>query len=261
MKDELEMIAAATPLQPLVDAIVGARRSGALARRDAQLERADRRVGYATQQAVVAALGESVAGWKVGMLADGTPMAAPMLAGDICPSGATWKLPPHGALVVEVEVALRLARDLPARPGKPYTRDEVAAAVGEVLVGIELLASRFAGDGFPPFPLHLADNLGNAGYVIGEATRDFASLDLARLRCRHALDGTQAHDAIGGHPQGDPWLPVLACLNEGLLPLGGFRAGQVITTGSLIKPARIDAPVRLDATLDGIGRVELTLQR
>lgn len=255
------MSSPATPMQPLVDAIVGARRSGACARCDAQLESPDRRVGYATQQAVAAALGESVAGWKVGMLADGTPMAAPMFAGDIRASGATWKLPPYGALVVEVEVALRLARDLPVRPGKLYARGEVAAAVGEVLVGVELLASRFAGDGFPPFPLHLADNLGNAGYVVGEATRDFAALDLARLRCRYALDGMQAHDAVGGHPQGDPWLPVLACLNEGLLPLGGFRAGQVITTGSLIKPARVDAPVRVSATLDGVGSVALTLQR
>ncbi|MEP7063734.1 MAG: hydratase [Betaproteobacteria bacterium] len=255
------MNAAAKPLQPLVDAIVGARRTRAQAPREAQLEPAERRIGYATQQAVATALGESVAGWKVGMLADGTPMAAPMFTGDIRPSGATWKLPAHGVLVVEVEVALRLARDLPVRAGNAYTRDEVAAAVGEVLIGIELLASRFAGDGFPPFPLHLADNLGNAGYVIGEATRDFASLDLARLRCRYALDGVQVHDAMGGHPQGDPWLPVLACLNEGLMPLGGFRAGQVVTTGSLIKPARLDAPTQVTATIDDVGSVALTLQR
>ena len=251
----------ALPSQPLVDAIVMARRTHPPAPASAGLVPADRRVAYATQQAVAEALRMQVAGWKVGMLPDGTPMAAPMFASDVRASGATWKLPAGGALVIEVEVALRLAADLPVRPGKPYTREEVKAAVGAVLVGVELLKSRFAGDGFPAFALHLADNLGNAGYVTGGATRDVAAHDLANLHCRYALNGTEMHNAAGGHPQNDPWLPVLACLNEGMLGLGGFRAGQVITTGSLIKPAPLDAPAKLTATLDGIGDIEVSFVR
>ncbi len=258
---KVESTSQALPLQPLVDAIVAARRTGTPARYRAQLAPADRRIGYATQHAVAAALGASVAGWKVGMLADGTPMAAPMFTGDVRASATAWKLPVDDALVVEVEVALRLARDLPARPRKPYARDEIALAVSEVLIGVELLRSRFAGDGFPAFPVHLADNLGNAGYVVGGATRDFASLDLAQLRCRYALGGVAVHDAVGGHPQNDPWVPVIACLNEGMMGLGGFRAGQVITTGSLIKPARVNASTKLTATLDGVGSVAVTFLR
>jgi 2-keto-4-pentenoate hydratase len=245
--------------RPLVDALVAARRTGVRAR--AQLEPIDRLSAYATQQAVAAALGASVNGWKVGMLADGTPTVAPMFAGDMRASGARWELPAQGALVIEVEVAMRLGADLPVRPGKAYSRADVMAAVAEVLVGVELLQSRFAGDAFPPLPLHLADNLGNAGYVSGGATPDFASRDLAQLRCRYTLDGVETHDAVGGHPQSDPWLPLIASLNEGIMGLGGFRAGQVITTGSLTKPAQMRAPAKLVATLDGIGAVEVNFVR
>jgi 2-keto-4-pentenoate hydratase len=249
--------------QHLVDAILAARAGGARASRTATPAPApaDRGGAYATQAAVARALRATAGGFKVGMLADGTPMSAPLFAGDIRASGATWTLPPAGALIVEVELAFRLARDLPARASRAYTRDEVANAVDAVLIGVEILRSRFDGDGFPPFALHLADNLGNAGYVIGESTRDFAPRDLARLRCRCALDGVGRHDAIGGHPQDDPWRPLIACLDEGAMALGGLRAGQVITTGTLLPPIVVDRPLQLHASLEGIGGVDVTFAR
>ncbi|MEO6928688.1 MAG: hypothetical protein ABI190_05925 [Casimicrobiaceae bacterium] len=245
----------------LPELLVRARNSGSPARLDEALLPADHAAAYAAQRAVTAALHDDVGGWKVGMLPDGTPTIAPMYARDIRGSGAQWKLPPSRALVVEVEVAMRVARDLPARPGKPYARDEVAAAMSEVLVGLELLQSRFAGDGFPPFLVNLADNLGNAGYITGGALRDFAALDLARLRCSYALDGVERHAAVGGHPQDDPWMPLLACLNAGLMGASGYRAGQIVTTGTLVPPLRVDAPSRLTATLQGIGEVAVDFVR
>ena len=45
--------------------------------------------------------------------------------------------------------------------------------------GSKFCRSRFDGDGFPPFALHLADNLGNAGYVVGGVD---ARLRVARSR-------------------------------------------------------------------------------
>jgi 2-keto-4-pentenoate hydratase len=246
---------------PLARVIVDARRSGTRASRDGAPAPTDRLAAYATQQVVAHALDARVAGWKVGMLPDGTPTAAPMFAADVVGNGARWTLPADAALLVEIEVALKLARDLPARPGRAYSRDEVAAAVDSVLVGVEVLQTRFAGDGFPPFLIHVADNLGNGGYVVGDATRDFAALDLSRLRCRYAIDGVERHDAVGGHPQDDPWKPVLANLDEGALPLGGYRAGQVVTTGTLVPPVTIDRPQRLTATLDGIGVVDVAFVR
>ena len=255
------MNARTSPLAPLVDAIVAARCSATPARADAALVPASHVVAYATQQAVTDALGLIIGGWKVGMLTDGTPTSAPMYAHDILASGASWRLPASGTLVVEIELAMRMSHDLPARPGRAYTRDEVAAAIGEVLVGIELLKSRFEGDAFPAPAVHLADNLGNLGYITGGATHNFATLDLARLMCRYALDGVEAHAAIGGHPQDDPWRPLLACLYAGTLGASGLRAGQLVTTGTLVIPFRISEPVRLTAALDGIGSVSVDFVR
>ncbi len=221
---------------------------------------ADLAAAYAAQARLGESLGAKVGGWKVGIRPDGTPMAAPIYADLVKESGATWTLPASGPLVVEVELAFRLDDDLPPRP-EPWMRDEIVDAVGEVLVGIELIHWRFEGCEPPPFLPFLADNLGNAGYVVGEATRDFRALDLARRRCRVSIDADLAHDAIGGHPQDDPWVPLLACLDQGLMGLGGFRAGQFITTGSLIAPLR---PVRrtvVRAELAGIGSVAATFER
>ena len=156
--------------------------------------------------------------------------------------------------------APRLADDLPART-RPYTRDEIAGAVGEVLVGIELIHSHISGIDEPPFLLNLADNLGNDGYVLGDAVRNFRALDLARLRCRMTIDGTGAHDKVGGHPQNDPYAPLIACLGQGLIGLGGFRAGQIVTTGSLIAPLRPTKKMAIHAELGGIGAVAVTIGR
>jgi 2-keto-4-pentenoate hydratase len=213
---------------------------------------------YATQSHVAEALHADVSGWKVGIRPDGTPMTAPIFAAVMKTSGATWLMPPAGQLAVEIELALRLADDLPART-RPYTRDEVAGAVSEVLIGVELLHSRIAGNDDPPFFLVLADNLGNAGYVIGDALRNFRALDLARLRCRMTVDGLLVHDKVGGHPQDDPYAPLIACLGQGMMGLGGFRAGQIITTGSLITPLRPTRRMAIHADLEGIGAVAVTI--
>jgi 2-keto-4-pentenoate hydratase len=242
----------------LVAQLVAAQHGGHLVAYSDVLAPHDLVAAYATQAHVAVTLDAAVGGWKVGIRPDGTPMTAPMYADRIKTSGATWLLPKAGQLIVEIELALRLGDDLPVRT-KPYTRDEIADAVSEVLVGVELIHSRFAGGEFPPFPTFLADNLGNAGYVLGDALRNFRTLDLAKLRCRMTIDGTLVHDKVGGHPQDDPYAPVIACLAQGMMGLGGFRAGQILTTGSLITPLRPTKRSAIHAELADVGAVEVTV--
>ena len=213
----------------------------------------------AVQVQTVQALGGKVGGWKVGFGADGKVMAAPMLAGAIVTSGAKWPLVAQGPLIAEVEIALRLKHDLPARPAKPYDRNEIIAATGEVLAGIEFIQSRLAENTAAPFPMWLADRLGNAGYICGAERADFKNLDLGALRCQLWADGKLVHDKVGGHPQGDPLAPVVAWANRQNESLGGMKAGQVITTGSLIVPLLCPAPVRLVAEIAGLGQVTVTV--
>ena len=245
---------------PLVAHLVAAHHTGHLVPYADALVPHDTVAAYATQAHVAETLAAEVSGWKVGIRPDGAPMVAPIYSHFVKSSGAAWLLPPIGQLIVEVELALRLGDDLPART-RPATRAEVAGAVNEVLIGVELSHSRIAGNEDPPFFIVLADNLGNAGYVIGDALRNFRLLDLARLRCRMTIDGAGVHDKVGGHPQDDPYAPLIACIGQGMMGLGGFRAGQIITTGSLITPMRPTKRMAIHAELEGIGAVEVTVGR
>jgi 2-keto-4-pentenoate hydratase len=210
------------------------------------------------QARVAGALGAKAGGWKVAVI-DGTPRYAPMFASNIKASGSTWSIPQEGFLV-EIELALRLARDVPARPGKPYSREEIVDAVSDLVVGIELIASRFEkSPGAAPFPAWLADNMGNAAYIYGDAVPYRSVADAGALRCRYWADGVEKHDRIGGHPQNDPIMPILLNANAQTDQLGGFKAGQLVTTGSLTVPAVFDSPARLKATIDGVGSVEAVL--
>ena len=160
--------------------------------------------GYAAQAGVVIALGERVAGWKVGFGPDRLPAAAPLVAGVVVPSGGILALPPGRSALLEIEIAFRLARDLPPRPDRPYTRGEVIDAIDVALAGAELIAAR---GGLPaegtPFPRFVADLQGNAGYACGSATRGFASLDLEGCRVSLIIEDELVHVAVGGHLQGD----------------------------------------------------------
>ena len=244
-----------------VAAIVEANRSGAVIPHAAIAPPESLAAAMAAQAAIVAALGESPGGWKLGFSPAQVPVCGAMLASTMHSSGARLPLPAEGALLVEVEIAFRLARDLPPRPDRPYAAAEIKAAIDRVLIGIELLRGRMAEQPAPAFDAWLADRLGNAGYVTGNAVALDPQLDLSALRCRMWLDGALAHDKAGGHPQNDPLLPLLAYANAQCDGSGGLRAAQVVTTGSLIVPLRCDAPVLIEAEIEGIGRVALRLER
>ena len=217
---------------------------------------------YEAQAGVAHALGERVGGWKAGFGADRHPVAAPLLAGVMHKSGATIALPPDRPVILEIEIGFRLARDLPPRPGKPYDHAEVAQAVEAVLVGAELIAARGGmPSGGAPFARFVADLQGNFGYVAGGETREFRSLDLNALELALYIDGERVHAAAGGHPQRDPWLPLVSWANAQRDKLGGLKAGQVITAGSCSPPRPIDTPCTVRATVAKLGEVALTFVR
>jgi 2-keto-4-pentenoate hydratase len=237
----------------LAGRLVQARRTGA-GRFEAALAPRDAAAAMRVQRDVASRLGIRVGGWKAGFSPDGVPFAGPLDAGTIVPSPGTRNLAPGDHVIVEVELAFRLARDLPSRE---TSRDDVLAAIGEAIVGIELIRGRLGEPPDVPFLAFLADNAGNDGYVVGASTRDFRPLDLPRLRCRLCVDGVAVHDKLGGHPQGDPIEPIRAYLAHANDALGGLRAGHVITTGSLTTPIRAAKPGRFEASIEGIGEVRL----
>ena len=211
---------------------------------------------YQVQAAAARILGAKPAGWKVGQFPDGSGWGAPVLDCDMRKSGETFTLSGDlRSVKVEAELALRLGRDMPARQGKPYTRAELLAACSEVFAGIELVGVRFADPAALEFDSRLADNFANTAYFVSDGTKDFAALDIPNLRCVLQMNGKTISDRNGGHMSGDPLLPALAFINTAGDALGGVKAGQFITTGTLTVPFDLDANAQLDVEIEHIGTV------
>ena len=203
------------------------------------------------------ALGEVVGGWKVGADPQSkAPMGAPMYLSGFVASGGQFRLAPGRPMIPEVEIAARLARDLPKRPGEPYTREEIVESISELLLVFELIERRIPPKD-SPFAFNLADDLGNIGFVLGPVVKDFRGLDLSKLRCRFWMGDELANDRVGGHNQGDPLIPLIQWANGQCDLLGGLKAGQIVTLGSLTPMKAIATPMKLAAEVERFGRVEI----
>jgi 2-keto-4-pentenoate hydratase len=209
------------------------------------------------QAAVAKRLDARIAGWKIGYTPDGVPVAGPIFDRFLKASGAHFPMREAAVWGVEPEIAVRLGADLPRRIVQSYTRDEILSAIDAVLVGIEIVASRIIDHKKAPFLFYLADNIGHAGYAIGAEKRNWQDLNLAHLRATLTINGEVVHDAVGGHPTGDPIKPIIDYANAQSDRLGGLRAGQIITTGSLCGLVSVEGPGEVTAAIDRIGEARL----
>jgi 2-keto-4-pentenoate hydratase len=207
----------------------------------------------AAQAEVTHRMGETVAGWKITLDKDRGALVAPMHRGFLSPSGARFACP-HD-LAVEVELAVRLGRDLAVGE---QDRASVAAAFESWCVGIELCSTRVAG-GQDPFLPFLVDGLAHYAYATG-AWSPWREVEATGRRCLVRLDGEALHDAPATASQGDPVSVVLAALQAPTVLRGGFKAGQVITTGSRCGAVKAPgAQGHLVCELEGLGVVEAQL--
>ena len=188
---------------------------------------------YRVQDEVFATLwpGVRAAAWKVGGPSDKVePTAAPIPPVNLLHSPASVAGAKMQMIGVEAEVAFRLAKDLPPR-SRPYSEKSVAAAVGEVLVTIELCDTRLANWNKTSGLWKLADFQNHSALVLGSGTKDWRKIDFLQQEVEFRI-GARVAKAKGAHSFGNPFrlLPWLAahCSKRGL----GLRAGDVITTGS-----------------------------
>ena len=236
------------------DALIAAHKSKTLVPSSQALALPDLAAGFEVQARVAKGLGATLAGWKVPKSPEGVRVAAPFYRHACVPSGARFDLR-KGGMIFEIEIAFELKHDLPPRPGKPYSREEVMDAIGDALIGIEMVGSRFEEPDALPFPTLLADNHGCAGYVTGARVADWRKLDFRKARCVAIVDGKVVFDKVDSHPQKDPLASLVEYAGMQADRLGGLRAGQIVTTGSLSGVTRIDRPVEIAGEISGIGGV------
>jgi 2-keto-4-pentenoate hydratase len=210
--------------------------------------------GYAIQDAVAAATGEAIGGYKAIAPKDGAPTRGPLYARMIRATPTRYPAAAVRPCGVEAEVAFRCTRDLPARAAE-YGREEVAAAL-EACAAIEVVSTRFADHSKLSVFERLADNNLNGGFVHGPAVADWRKLDLPNLHVVLEVNGKTIVDHNGGHPTGDP-LGVAVALANMLRSGPGLKQGQFITCGTYTGLRFLEPGDVCVVRFDGLGEVQV----
>ena len=232
-----------------------------------ELRPTDRAEGYRVQAFVEEHTKQPLFGWKIAATSiagqahinvDG-PLAGRLLAERVIPDGGGCPLGNNLMKVAEMEFAFRMARDLPPRAA-PYTQDEVMECVATLHPAIEIPDSRFHDFTRVGLAQLVADNACAHSFVLGPATdADWRGIDLAAHKVRALKDGAAAGEGIGANVLGDPRIALTWLANElsrhGLI----LKAGEVVTTGTCVKPVEIAVGDRVEGDFGFLGRVSLAI--
>jgi 2-keto-4-pentenoate hydratase len=189
------------------------------------------------------------------------PQAGMMLESTLYRSPARVRAADYVRLIVEFEIAVQIADDLPAAD-KPFSRERVARAVGAVMPALELPDDRNADyKTLAKHPLELiADNCWNEGAVLGAPVEDWRAIDLAAVRGVATINGNKVGEGHGGDAMGHP-LDAVAWLANHLASIGrGLLRGDVVITGSIVTTKTVTAGDHVVFEVDQLGSVELRVE-
>lgn len=182
---------------------------------------------YAMQDAVIAQIG-AVGGWKVMAGGEGEPTCSPIPANRYFDNGARLESTRHRFIFPEVEIAVKLGRDL----GPDADAATTEAAIASVHPALEMVASPFTDRDAIHANVKLGDLQSNGAVVVGPALDPAIRAALSTLPVALLLDGVAAKSTQTGASwdaivKAVTWLAGHAAARG--LPL---KQGQVIITGS-----------------------------
>jgi 2-oxo-hept-3-ene-1,7-dioate hydratase len=227
---------------------------------------------YAVQAALVArkqAAGARVIGWKIGLtsramqqaLAIDTPDSGVILDDMLFPDGATIPQERFIQPRIEAEIAFVMRSPL---AGAAVTRDEVLAATGHVAPALEILDTRILrADPATGQPRRIfdtvSDNAANAGIVLGNQRHKVSDVDLRWIGVIVSRDGVVEETGLGAGVLNDPVTGILWLVHR-LAQYGqGIAAGEILLSGSFIRPVEAPPGSRFHADFGPFGHVQVTL--
>lgn len=221
---------------------------------------------YALQWEITRLSGHAVVGFKIGstsieaqrMLGTTEPGSAPLLAPYVFASPATCAISALHMPALEAEFAFQMARTLEPR-AKPYTRDEVADAVGAVAGAIEVVGTRFkgglAGKGRL---LTTADGGVNIALVSGRWHDAWCDLDLPSHPAKMIINGVVKGEGTGSRALGDPMNVLIWLVNQQSQLGRALPAGSIISTGTCTGLDSVLPGDRAVADFGKLGTVDIT---
>ena len=161
-------------------------------------------------------------------------------------------------LIVEFEIAVQMAEDLPAADA-PFSRERVTQAVGSVMPALELADDRnadYAELRKHPFEL-IADNTWNEGVVLGYPLNEWRALDLASVHGIATINGEPVGEGVGGDAMGHPLNSVAWIANHLAAHGRGLLRSDFVITGSIVTTKTVQVGDWVQFAIEGLGSVEL----
>jgi 2-keto-4-pentenoate hydratase len=224
---------------------------------------------YAIQDAFVALRAEkrgAICGYKIALASAEMrrfvgvehPQAGMILESTIHRTPAAVRAADYLRLIVEFEIGVQMAEDLPAADA-PFSVERVAKAVGAVMPALELADDRnadYAELAKHPFEL-IADNTWNEGVVLGYPLAEWRNLNLRAVRGRGKINGKAVGEGVGGDAMGHP-LKSVAWIADHLAAHGrGLLRSDIVITGSIITSKAVVPGDLVQFSVEGLGEVEL----
>jgi 2-keto-4-pentenoate hydratase len=188
-----------------------------------------------------------------------------MLPHAALPAEGVWASPadarswPFNFLLVEAEIALRLASEVTALQAAAISYEEARERVDAMTVAIELVDSRWQqGPRGAPALLKLADLQSHGALVLGEWVT-FVPRIWAAQCCEVRIGSHPAALWRGTHSMGDPTWLLPAWLRHATREGQTVPGGTVVTTGSWCGMLPAAAGDRVIARFEGVGEASVQL--
>lgn len=226
---------------------------------------------YAIQSALVRrklAGGHRITGWKIGLtsramqnaLNIATPDSGVLLDDMHFDHGAKV---PAGRFIqprVEAEIAFIMRASL---RGAQVSRDDVVAATEFVCPSLEILDTRVqradpvSGKARTIIDT-VADNAANAGIVLGKARHHIDTFDLRWVGAVVKRDGVVEETGLGAGVLDDPVTGILWLVHRLAAYGQGIEPGQVVLSGSFIRPIEATPGSHFSADFGPFGQVDIS---
>ena len=228
---------------------------------------------YAVQNAIFEqklAQGRKVIGWKIGLTSKAMQYALNI---DIPDSGIlfddmafdTGSTVPKGRFIqprIEAEIAFVMKS---AIGGADVTREDVVAATDYVTPSIEILDTRIlradpeTGRSRNVFDT-ISDNAANAGIVLGAERHAVDAFDLRWVGALTFRNGEIEETGLGAGVLNDP-VESVVWLARRMAQYGqSIEPGQIILSGSFIRPVECPAGTRIHADFGTFGSVDINFE-
>ena len=185
------------------------------------------------------------------------PASGRVYADQTSQTPARRRVSDYTSFFFEPEIAAILGAPIEVT-GQGVSREQVVEAIDRFVPALELLDLRFVRLPSVHLPDVVAQNITNAGAVIGGPGVAPSDLDTDTVATTVSVSGQQEVEVVGAAPQ-DP-VEAVHWLANHLAGRGlSLLAGQIVLCGTHIPMRQVEGPAEIAVTMSGLGRVDLSL--